>query len=100
MGDVYRAVRADGTYEKQVAVKFIRSGFDTDFFLDRFRSERQILANLDHPNIARLIDGGTTEDGLPYVIMEYIQGQPIDAYCDQHASSLPERLHLFRTVCS
>jgi tRNA A-37 threonylcarbamoyl transferase component Bud32/tetratricopeptide (TPR) repeat protein len=100
MGDVYRAVRADGTYEKQVAVKFIRSGFDTDFFLDRFRSERQILANLDHPNIARLIDGGTTDDGKPYVVMEYVQGQPIDAYCDQHASSLLERLHLFRTVCS
>jgi tetratricopeptide (TPR) repeat protein/tRNA A-37 threonylcarbamoyl transferase component Bud32 len=100
MGEVYRAVRADGTYEKEVAVKFIRSGFDTDFFLDRFRSERQILANLDHPNIARLIDGGTTEDGLPYVVMEYIQGQPIDEYCEQHALGLPDRLQLFRTVCS
>jgi tetratricopeptide (TPR) repeat protein len=100
MGDVYRAVRADGTYEKEVAVKVIRSGFDTDFFLDRFRSERQILANLDHPNIARLIDGGTTEDGLPYVVMEYIQGQPIDEYCEQHALGLPDRLQLFRTVCS
>jgi serine/threonine protein kinase/tetratricopeptide (TPR) repeat protein len=100
MGEVYRAVRADGTYEKEVAVKFIRSGFDTDFFLDRFRSERQILANLNHSNIERMIDGGTTEDGLPYVVMEYIQGQPIDEYCELHALSLRDRLQLFRTVCS
>src|SRR5690348_17891003 len=67
MGEVYRADRADGAYEKQVAVKVIRSGFGSEYFLARFRNERQILARLDHPGIARLLDGGATEDGLPFI---------------------------------
>ncbi len=100
MGEVYRAVRADGTYEKQVAIKLIQSGLSTDYFLARFKNERQILASLDHPNIARLIDGGSTEEGLPYVVMEFIEGQRIDEYCEQHRLDIPERLKLFCTVCS
>jgi serine/threonine protein kinase len=78
MGDVYRAVRADGTYDKQVAVKIIQGARSTDFLLARFQNERQILANLEHPHIARLVDGGTTEDGLPYLVMEFVEGQRID----------------------
>ena len=100
MGIVYRAVRADGQYEKQVAVKLIQGAFGTEYFLNRFRSERQILATLDHPNIARLIDGGSTEDGLPYVVMEYVDGVPIDEYCDTHRLGIAARLELFCTVCS
>ncbi len=100
MGEVYRAVRADGTYEKQVAIKLVQSGLSTDYFLARFKNERQILASLDHPNIARLIDGGSTEEGLPYVVMEFIEGQRIDEYCEQHRLDIPERLKLFCTVCS
>jgi tetratricopeptide (TPR) repeat protein/tRNA A-37 threonylcarbamoyl transferase component Bud32 len=100
MGDVYRAVRADGAYQMQVAIKFIPGAHSTDFFLARFQNERQILASLDHPNIARLIDGGTSGDGLPYVVMEYIEGLPMDAYCAQEGLTILERLALFRTVCS
>jgi len=100
MGDVYRAVRADGAYQMQVAIKFIQGARSTDFFLARFQNERQILASLDHPNIARLIDGGTTGEGLPYVVMEYIEGLPLDAYCAEKNLSIHERLALFRTVCS
>ena len=100
MGSVYRAVRADDQYQKQVAIKVVRSGFDTRFALARFRAERQILANLDHPNIARLLEGGSTEDGLPYFVMEYIQGEPLDQYCDHHRLPITERLGLFRAVCS
>lgn len=100
MGDVFRAVRADGTYDKQVAIKLIQGARSTDFFLARFENERQILADLDHPNIARLLDGGTTEEGLPYVVMEYIYGLPIDEYCRQKSLTVRERLELFRTVCS
>lgn len=100
MGAVYLAQRADRAYEKRVAIKLIKRGMDTDEVLGRFRHERQILANLDHPNIARLFDGGTTEDGLPYFVMEYIEGQPIDRYCDASKLSISERLKLFRTVCS
>jgi eukaryotic-like serine/threonine-protein kinase len=100
MGDVYRAVRADGSYDKQVAIKLIQGARSTDFFLARFQNERQILATLDHPNIARLLDGGTTEEGLPYVVMEYIQGLPIDEFCTQKVLDVGARLALFRTVCS
>jgi eukaryotic-like serine/threonine-protein kinase len=100
MGAVYSAFRADDEYQKQVAIKLIKRGMDTDSIIRRFRNERQILANLDHPNIARLIDGGTTEDGLPYFIMDHVEGLPIDAYCDAHKLSIAERLKLFRTVCS
>ena len=80
MGSVYLAVRADDEYHKRVAIKLVKRGMDTDFVLKRFRNERQILASLDHPNIALLLDGGTTDDGLPYFVMEYIQGLPIDRY--------------------
>ncbi|MCS6804680.1 MAG: serine/threonine-protein kinase [Acidobacteriota bacterium] len=100
MGTVYLAARADEQYQKQVTVKLIKRGMDTDEIIRRFRHERQILANLDHPNIARLLDGGTTEDGRPYFVMEYVEGQPIDEYCHAHALSTRERLKLFRTVCS
>lgn len=99
MGTVYRAARADEQYEKQVAIKIVKHGLDTPFALDRFRAERQILANLEHPNIARLLDGGATENGLPYVVMELIDGLPIDRFCDSHQLSIEERLRLFHTVC-
>jgi len=100
MGTVYRAVRADDQYRKQVAIKVVRGGLGDEFRVHRFKAERQILANLDHANIARLLDGGATEDGRPYVVMEYIEGRPIDEYCDQRKLPVPERLKLFRTVCS
>jgi serine/threonine protein kinase len=99
MGAVYRAARVDGQYEKEVAVKLVRGGYDTSFVLERFRHERQILASLDHPNIARLLDGGTTGDGGPYLVMELIEGEPIDQYCDGHDLNVTERLKLFRQVC-
>src|SRR5687768_1245832 len=84
LGAVYLAARADDEYRKEVAIKLIRRGLDTDDILRRFRTERQILAQLDHPNIARLIDGGTTDDGLPYFVMEYVNGEPVNAYCALH----------------
>jgi eukaryotic-like serine/threonine-protein kinase len=99
LGAVYLAARADDEYHKQVAIKLVRRGLDTEDILRRFRNERQILAQLDHPNIARLIDGGTTDDGLPYFVMEYVNGVPINAYCDANALSTTERLKLFRKVC-
>src|SRR5437879_3008233 len=77
MGEVYRAVRADGQFTKEVAVKLVRGGYNTKSILERFRHERQILAGLDHPNIARLLDGGTTDDGIPYLVMELVKGTPI-----------------------
>ncbi|OLE55252.1 MAG: hypothetical protein AUG51_04010 [Acidobacteria bacterium 13_1_20CM_3_53_8] len=100
MGAVYLAVRDDGQYEQQVAVKLIKRGMDTDSILRRFRNERQILANLVHPNIARLLDGGTNSDGLPFLVMEYVEGQSIDAYADTHKLSTAERLKMFRIVCA
>jgi serine/threonine protein kinase len=100
MGAVYLAERADEQYKKRVAIKLIKRGMDTESVLKRFRNERQILANFDHPNIARLLDGGTTEDGLPYFVMEYIEGRSVDEYCDAHNLSITERLNLFRQICS
>jgi eukaryotic-like serine/threonine-protein kinase len=100
MGDVYRAARADGEFKKEVAIKFVRGGFDTAFVLERFRNERQILATLDHPNIAHLLDGDTTDDGVPYLVMELVNGTPIDEYCDRHRLTVTQRLRLFRDVCS
>jgi len=100
MGEVYRASRADGQYEKEVAIKVVRGGYDTAAVLDRFRHERQILASLDHPNIARLLDGGTTEEGIPYLVMELIEGTPIDQYCTAQRLNVSERLRLFLEVCS
>ena len=99
MGAVYLAERAD-EYREKVALKVVKRGMDTEFVVRRFRHERQILASLNHPNIARLLDGGTTEDGLPYFVMEYIEGEPINEYCDHHHLSISERLKLFRTVCA
>lgn len=100
MGSVYLAERADEEFEQRVALKLVRRGMDTEEIVRRFRSERQILAHLDHPNIAKLFDGGTTEDGRPYFIMEYIEGQPIDEYCDERKLPTRERLELFQKVCS
>ena len=100
MGEVYRAARVDGQYEKQVAIKLVRSGYDSSLILERFRYERQILASLDHPNIARLLDGGTSEEGIPYLVMELIEGLPIDEYCDEHDVGMADRLRLFLPVCS
>src|SRR5437762_4178013 len=99
MGAVYLAERADEQYRKQVAIKLIKRGMDTDSVLRHFRNERQILANFDHPNIARLFDGATTDDGLPYFVMEYVEGLPINEYCAAHKVFLVERLKLFREVC-
>ena len=100
MGEVYRARRADGQYEKEVAIKLVRGGYDTSSVVERFRHERQILASLDHPNIARLLDGGTTDEGIPYLVMELIEGTPIDQYCEGNQLGIPERLRLFMQVCS
>ncbi len=100
MGVVYLAVRDDDTFQRRVVIKQVRSdllGADT---LRRLRTERQILASLDHPNIARLYDGGTTADHRPYFVMEYIEGVPIDRYCDESRLSIDQRLELFRKVCS
>lgn len=99
MGAVYLAERADEQFRERVALKIVRRGMDTDFVLRRFRHERQILASLHHPNIAQLYDGGTTDDGLPYFVMEYIAGEPINQYCDHHHLATLERLKLFRIVC-
>jgi serine/threonine protein kinase/tetratricopeptide (TPR) repeat protein len=100
MGTVCLAIRDDEQFKKLVAIKIVRSGMDTEFILHRFRSERQILALLDHPNIARLHDGGITQGGLPYFVMEYVEGKPIYEYCDTHEFSTVERLKLFRGICS
>ena len=97
MGDVYKAVRADREYEKQVAIKLVRAGLETDFILERFRTERQVLAGLEHPNIARLLDAGTTDDGVPYYVMEFIEGKPIDKYCDAQRLSIVDRLRSRRS---
>lgn len=99
MGAVFLAERADGEFKKLVAIKLIKRGMDTDEIVRRFRHERQILASLEHPNIAQLLDGGTTEDGLPYFVMEYIEGLPIDQYCKRHSLGVTERLQLFLIVC-
>jgi serine/threonine protein kinase len=100
MGAVYRAVRADALYERPVAVKVIRSALSAEYFLRRFENERQILARLDHPNIARLLDAGASEESIPYVVMEFVDGTPIDEYCRREQLSVRARLKLFRTVCA
>lgn len=100
MGAVYRAVRADGQYNQQVALKIVRSEFGGEFTAARFRNERQILASLDHPNIAKILDGGSTAEGVPYFVMELIDGLPITEYCDQHKLNVDARLAICRTVCS
>ena len=99
MGSVYRAVRDDDQYQQEVAIKLIRPGMDTAFVRGRFRFERQVLAFLSHPNIARLLDGGTTEDGLPYFVMEFVDGLPITRYCTEHSLNIRQRCQLFQKVC-
>jgi serine/threonine protein kinase/Tfp pilus assembly protein PilF len=100
MGAVYLAERADEQYRGHVAIKLGNTLFATPAAIERLRGERQILANLDHPNIARLLDGGTTDEGMPYLIMEYIEGLPIDVYCDSQRLGVRERLGIFCTVCA
>jgi len=94
MGAVYLARRVDHEFEHSVALKMIRRGMDSELVIRRFRHERQILASLNHPHIARLFDGGTTPEGLPYFVMEYVDGTPIDRYADAHRLSTPDRLRL------
>jgi serine/threonine protein kinase len=100
MGAVYLAERADGQFEKRVAIKVLKRGTDTGEVLRRFRVERQILANLEHPNITRLLDAGTTTDGLPYFVMEFIEGTPITQFVQRENIDLRGRLQLFLEVCS
>lgn len=100
MGTVYLAERADGEFEKRVALKLITRGMDTDEVLRRFQLERRILAGLEHPNIARMYDGGATDDGRPYLVMELVEGERITDFCDRHRLGIPERLALFRSVCA
>ncbi len=100
MGSVFLAERADGQFEQKVALKIIKPGMNSTEIIRRFQFERQILARLQHPNIARLLDGGLTEEKLPYFTMEYVEGEPIDQYCDKKNLSLNERLKLFSDVCN
>ncbi len=100
MGTVFLAERADGQFEKQVAIKILNRGADTAEILRRFRAERQILARLDHPNIARLLDAGTTDDGLPYFIMDYIVGAPVTRFAVAQRLSMSQRLGLFLKICA
>lgn len=99
MGTVYLAERADGAFEQRVAVKLLRTGFSASELLRRFENERRILARLEHPHIARLLDGGADDDGTPYLVMEYVDGVPIDEYCRAHQLPLRARLELMRAVC-
>src|SRR5207302_4870035 len=100
MGTVYLGERADGQFQKLVARKILKRGTDTDEVLRRFRNERQILANLDHSNITRLLDAGATDDGLPYFVMEFIEGTPITRFVQRTNLDLKGRLKLFLKVCS
>jgi eukaryotic-like serine/threonine-protein kinase len=99
MGAVYLAERV-GEFQRRAAVKLLRTGMDSRGIVRRFRNERQILAGLDHPNIARLLEGGTTEEGRPYFVMEYVEGQPLDGFAARHALGIEERLRLFQQVCA
>ena len=99
MGSVFKAIRTDQAYDKPIAVKILRRGMDTPSNISRFRRERNILAKLDHPNIARLLDGGITDNGLPYLVMEYVDGIPLHKYCEKHQLSVTRRLSLFEEVC-
>lgn len=99
MGSVFLAKRADEAYQKKVAIKILRRGMDTPSNIARFKRERSILAKLNHPNIARLLDGGMTDEGLPYLVMEYVQGTPLYTYCDENKLSIEKRLDLFKSIC-
>jgi serine/threonine protein kinase len=100
MGKVYLAERDDAQYRKRVAIKVIKRGMDSDDILRRFKNERQILADLEHENIARLLDGGSTDGGQPYLVLEYVDGVPIDRWCDERRATIRERIVLFLAVCS
>jgi len=100
MGAVYEAVRADAQYRKRVAIKLVQRGLDSELTLARFRRERQILASLEHRNIATLLDGGITPDGHPFLVMEFIEGEPITDWCDARALPIRQRIALFRQVCA
>ena len=98
MGEVWRAAR-EGEFEREVALKLIKRGIDTDEVIERFRTERQVLAGLQHPNIANLLDGGATPSGQPYLVMEHVAGEAIDRYCEERGLSIEDRLRLFVKVC-
>ncbi len=100
MGTVWRAERVDGQFEQSVAIKLIRAEWDAAEMVGRFRAERQILANLNHPNIAHLIDGGVSDDDLPWLALEYVEGTDFRSYCDEHLLGVEARLKLFLTVCA
>ncbi|MEM1206871.1 MAG: protein kinase, partial [Acidobacteriota bacterium] len=99
MGEVHRARRSDGAYEDEVAIKLLQRGVGGEDMVRRFWQERQILATLKHPAIARLLDGGTSSDGRPYLVMELVDGTPIDRYCDDQRAGLRRRIELFVEVC-
>ena len=99
MGQVYLAERTEGEFTQEVAIKLIRRHLQDDDALRRFRNECQVLAMLEHPNIARMIDGGFTGDGTPFIVMEFVDGVPIDTYCAENDLEINQRLDLFRTVC-
>jgi eukaryotic-like serine/threonine-protein kinase len=99
MGSVYLAERIDGHFEQKVALKIVKPGMNSNEIIKRFEDERQILARLQHPNIARLLDGGISDLGLPYFTMEYVEGKPITDYCDENNLTIEERLGLFKKVC-
>ncbi|PWN06511.1 serine/threonine-protein kinase [Rhodohalobacter mucosus] len=99
MGMVFKARRADGEFSQDVAVKLLKKGLDTEENIHRFKIEREILSSLNHPNIAQIYDGGITNDGLPYLVMEFIEGSPIDEYCNANSLTVNERISLFRQIC-
>src|ERR1044072_2572369 len=99
MGTVYEAWRADGEFQHRVAIKLVNAGLDDDFVIKRFRNERQILAALDHPNIGRLLGGGTTPGGEPYFVMEFIEGEPLYRYAALRQMSMADRFRLFTQIC-
>ena len=100
MGIVFLATRADGEFSQKAAIKLIKRGMDTDFIVKRFRHERQILANFNHPNIARLLDGGTTKDGSPYFVMEFVEGEPVHRFIESRKYDLRRKLELFLQICA
>lgn len=100
MGSVYKAVRSDQTFTQAVAIKLVRRGMDSDFILSRFRQERQILGNLNHPNIARILDAGSAPDGRPYFVMEFVEGLPLLQHCQNSGLTVKQRLELFLQVCA
>jgi eukaryotic-like serine/threonine-protein kinase len=100
MGTVYRAERADAAFKRIVAIKVVRRGAHAANIIDRFHRERETLAALDHPNIARLIDGGSTRDGKPYFVMEYVDGIRVDTFCDERKLTIDQRMEVFRTICA